>query len=479
MIILYALTSMITVLLLVVIIGGAIKARRHPERYGPRAILRPRQSRARGIAMAMLETLPIVRFGDPDPKQGKTGEGERDLEMTATANKGSEEEKDSEPKPSSQQTAHLTAMGAAVSSRPATPRLITDEASTSSPVINPSNPNSPPPTAPETPTSAKEPTSDSLSCSICTEDFTLGEELRVLPCNHKFHPLCVDPWLLNVSGTCPLCRIDLRPTHQQQEEAFDGYEDELYAMITGRPPRERGPRSAPSNTSRPRSTIGGIMRRPRSILGVDLQSIIEASRDERIRILRRWREERRRQQQQPHPQSDSDSGTAATEAEVGSDGFTGTARHRPRPNAPTLAQRRSTRISQWVRGGFPALSSDTSRAETPRPRTWYAGAGDAAGASRSGSGHGVRLGPNPTRDQSESGRERQREYEAAPQLPPLSGVARTSTERERARSWYGDLTNTSIAGTASLAPAGTQNSESAGRRSLDAGAGPNSNTSEQ
>ena len=41
-------------------------------------------------------------------------------------------------------------------------------------------------------------------CSICTEDFTTGEDVRVLPCQHKFHPNCIDPWLLNVSGTCPL-----------------------------------------------------------------------------------------------------------------------------------------------------------------------------------------------------------------------------------------------------------------------------------
>jgi hypothetical protein len=26
----------------------------------------------------------------------------------------------------------------------------------------------------------------------------------VLPCQHKYHPNCIDPWLLNVSGTCPL-----------------------------------------------------------------------------------------------------------------------------------------------------------------------------------------------------------------------------------------------------------------------------------
>ena len=43
-----------------------------------------------------------------------------------------------------------------------------------------------------------------LACSVCTDDFTKGQDVRVLPCNHKFHPECIDPWLLNVSGTCPL-----------------------------------------------------------------------------------------------------------------------------------------------------------------------------------------------------------------------------------------------------------------------------------
>merc|ERR1711939_833497 len=42
-------------------------------------------------------------------------------------------------------------------------------------------------------------------CSICTEDFERGQDVRVLPCQHSFHPACIDPWLLNVSGTCPLC----------------------------------------------------------------------------------------------------------------------------------------------------------------------------------------------------------------------------------------------------------------------------------
>lgn len=33
------------------------------------------------------------------------------------------------------------------------------------------------------------------SCAICLEDYQSGNELRLLPCNHQFHTLCVDAWL--------------------------------------------------------------------------------------------------------------------------------------------------------------------------------------------------------------------------------------------------------------------------------------------
>ncbi|ODV92014.1 hypothetical protein CANCADRAFT_55758 [Tortispora caseinolytica NRRL Y-17796] len=46
-------------------------------------------------------------------------------------------------------------------------------------------------------------------CPICFEAFSEGEKLRVLPCSHKYHSECVDPWLLNRSTQCPLCRVDL------------------------------------------------------------------------------------------------------------------------------------------------------------------------------------------------------------------------------------------------------------------------------
>jgi hypothetical protein len=42
------------------------------------------------------------------------------------------------------------------------------------------------------------------SCSICTGDFVESENVRILPCGHIYHQRCIDPWLLDCAGTCPL-----------------------------------------------------------------------------------------------------------------------------------------------------------------------------------------------------------------------------------------------------------------------------------
>ena len=42
------------------------------------------------------------------------------------------------------------------------------------------------------------------SCAICADDFADGTNVRKLPCKHIFHPPCIDHWLLERAGTCPL-----------------------------------------------------------------------------------------------------------------------------------------------------------------------------------------------------------------------------------------------------------------------------------
>lgn len=42
-------------------------------------------------------------------------------------------------------------------------------------------------------------------CSVCLCDYTAGDRIRELHCQHTFHSGCVDAWF-NKSLTCPLCR---------------------------------------------------------------------------------------------------------------------------------------------------------------------------------------------------------------------------------------------------------------------------------
>ncbi|KAI8550760.1 hypothetical protein RHMOL_Rhmol06G0132300 [Rhododendron molle] len=50
----------------------------------------------------------------------------------------------------------------------------------------------------------------SSTCTICLEDYSVGEKLRILPCQHKFHAFCVDAWLTTWRTFCPVCKRDAR-----------------------------------------------------------------------------------------------------------------------------------------------------------------------------------------------------------------------------------------------------------------------------
>ncbi|KAJ5041875.1 hypothetical protein NUH16_003361 [Penicillium rubens] len=79
MIVLYSITGIITALFLGNIITGAVRAHRHPERFGSRRSAGGvRQSRAPGIHRAMLDTILVVKFDDQNDDVEAT---RRNIEM--------------------------------------------------------------------------------------------------------------------------------------------------------------------------------------------------------------------------------------------------------------------------------------------------------------------------------------------------------------------------------------------------------------
>lgn len=72
-------------------------------------------------------------------------------------------------------------------------------------------------------------------CSVCMDMFVIDAEAKELPCEHIFHPDCIDQWL-KLHNTCPICRTKVEESQQRSS-------------------CPRSPNHAQSNTSNP-STSG-------------------------------------------------------------------------------------------------------------------------------------------------------------------------------------------------------------------------------
>jgi len=53
---------------------------------------------------------------------------------------------------------------------------------------------------------------DEEECPICLDSLSVNN-IKILPCNHKFHTLCVNTWLQK-KNICPLCRFPLSYTYK-------------------------------------------------------------------------------------------------------------------------------------------------------------------------------------------------------------------------------------------------------------------------
>ncbi|KAF8268188.1 hypothetical protein EI94DRAFT_1829676 [Lactarius quietus] len=245
MIILYAITGCIAGLFAVVIITGVIRAVRHPERYRAGGGGGDASGPGRGgvLTRAILDTFPLIKFGAPRGDADTTQMGAKDHDLEGYGNR---------PSPMLETRDIQSDVPSTSSARPDTPRgtdanaendaaarphshepgLLADDADLAD--LPPARPRAGPSrsattTMTNSAASAADPLPESIgreTCPICIVDFEEGDDVRVLPCEgkHVFHQACVDPWLLELSSSCPICRHDFQA---------------LETMLAGDEPTER------------------------------------------------------------------------------------------------------------------------------------------------------------------------------------------------------------------------------------------------
>ena len=58
-------------------------------------------------------------------------------------------------------------------------------------------------------------------CTICIDDYKIGNIVRQLKCSHTFHQDCIDKWLTECDYKCPVCRDDSNEHCHQEEDGTE------------------------------------------------------------------------------------------------------------------------------------------------------------------------------------------------------------------------------------------------------------------
>jgi len=71
------------------------------------------------------------------------------------------------------------------------------------------------------------------TCAVCLDEYTEGEKLRVLPCDHAYHIKCIDPWLTRNRRTCPVCKRKVFPGQNDSSDSEDDSDEDERAPLLG------------------------------------------------------------------------------------------------------------------------------------------------------------------------------------------------------------------------------------------------------
>lgn len=177
------------------------------------------QSRAGGLTRAILDTFPIVKFGTQPTTPAAIDlakDPERQLPKSVLGMNNIQSADDHESGPPVMAPAHDGPDATVTCLTDAQPTAENSKASERSLLggdhLLPGDVEEGPSSDPSPNTSGHDdmvPASIGREiCPICIVEFEEGDDIRLLPCEgkHSFHQQCVDPWLLKLSSSCPICR---------------------------------------------------------------------------------------------------------------------------------------------------------------------------------------------------------------------------------------------------------------------------------